>query len=72
MWEAILVYNRRSDRQGMGGGIVEHNLVLRLENRPPFLVNGGGGNCDESPRVFLVGHRCQVVTGYPRRATAMG
>ena len=49
MWEAVLVYNRRSDRQGMRGGVVEYNLVLGLENRPPLLVNGGDGYRDESP-----------------------
>ena len=33
----------------MRGGIVEYNLVLRLENRPPSLVDGGDSDCDESP-----------------------
>ena len=33
----------------MRGRIVEYNLVLRLENRPPSLVGGGDGNCDEGP-----------------------
>lgn len=45
----ILVYNRRSDRQGMGGGVIEHNLVLRLEDCPPPLVDGGDSDCDEGP-----------------------
>jgi len=49
VWEVIVVHNRWPDRQGMRGGVVEHNLVLRLKNRPPSLVDGGDGDCDESP-----------------------
>ena len=33
----------------MRGRIVEHNLVLGLENSPPSLVSGGDGDRDESP-----------------------
>ena len=58
----IVVDDRRSDRQSVRGGIVEYNLVLCLENRPPPLVDGRYSDCDESPRVFPVGHRSQVVT----------
>lgn len=46
----------------MRSGVIENNLVLGLENRPPFLVHGRDGDCNESPRVFLVGHGSQKLS----------
>lgn len=43
------MHNRGSDGQGMRSGVVENNLVLRLKNGPPPLVDGRESDRDESP-----------------------